>query len=377
MTMSKDLVVQFGVFHALLFPGVFGFVPSPTNVSVVCHNFVNVLFWNYSNPTEQLKFGVKVEPYESASQTVDTPQTYLDISSYSRDADDDYFVFVTAHDGQEKSENVSIRFTYSKDYFDEKKHKYKCSLDFPAVNTSVHKDVIEVSFQHPFMLHKQDILNEEFMYTVTHDEQKVLYSCFEDEELCTAEIHFNQSTAGQCVELKLEGMIAGIPSYTYRNVCVPQQTPETDKTGLIAALLGGGTIVLFIIMGFVWLLWRKLSKIPIIPEFLQNILPGQSPTTQPEPNAISQMTPQGHTPLLTDEIFSYGSPSISPTEKDCKVNAILDDTVVVLTEVSEVDMDCEDSEGFGRSSDYDSPKFLQEMSPGDITEGYGPRPPVI
>uniref|UniRef100_A0A672ND07 Fibronectin type-III domain-containing protein n=1 Tax=Sinocyclocheilus grahami TaxID=75366 RepID=A0A672ND07_SINGR len=364
--MSKDLVVQFGVFYALLFPGVFGFVPSPTNVSVVCHNFVNVLFWNYSNPTEPLKFGVKVEPYESASQTVDTSQTYLDISSYSRDADDDYFVFVTAHDGQEKSENVSIRFTYSKDYFDEKKHKYKCSLDFPALNTSVHKDVIEVSFQHPFMLHKQDILNEEFKYTITHDEQKVLYSCFEDEELCTAEIHLNQSTAGQCVELKLEGMIAGIPSYTYRNVCVPQQTPETDKTGLIAALLGGGTIVLFIIMGFVWLLWRKLSRIPIIPEFLvcRNVIPGQSPTTQAEPTAISQMTPQGYTHLLKEEIFSYA-------------NTILDDTVVDLTEVSEEDMDCEDSEGFGRSSDYNSPKFLQEMSPGDITEGYGPRPPVL
>ncbi len=88
------------------------------------------------------------------------------------------------------------------------------------------------------------------------------------------------------------------------------------------------------------------------------------------------MTAQGHTPLLTEETFSYGSPPISPTEKD-KANTILDDTVVDLPEVSEEDMDCEDSEGFGRSSDYDSPKFLQEMSPGDITEGYGPRPPVI
>ncbi len=64
----------------------------------------------------------------SASQTVDTSQTYLDISSYSRDVEDDYFVSVTAHDGQEKSENVSIRFTYSKDYFNENQHKYKCTF---------------------------------------------------------------------------------------------------------------------------------------------------------------------------------------------------------------------------------------------------------
>ncbi len=61
-------------------------------------------------------------------------------------------------------------------------------------------------------------------------QQEVSYSCFEDEELCIEEIHFNQSVAGQCVELKFEGKIAGIPSYAYRNICVPQQTPETGKS---------------------------------------------------------------------------------------------------------------------------------------------------
>ncbi|XP_043089295.1 interferon gamma receptor 1-like [Puntigrus tetrazona] len=373
--MSKDPVVQFGVFSVLLFPVVFATVPSPTNVSVVCHNFVNVLYWNYSKPTEQLKFSVLVKPYESASRTVDTSQTYLDISSYSGDVGDDYFVSVSAHDGQEISERASIRFTYSKDYFDENKHKYKCSLDFPALNTSVHKDVIEVSFQHPFMLHNQDILNDEFEYTITHDERKFLFSCFEDEELCTAEIYLNQSAAGQRVELKFEGKIAGIHSYTYRSVSVPQQTPETDDTGILAALLGGGIVVLFIISGFVWLLCRRFSKMPKIPAFLHTIIPDQSPTTQPEATSISKMTSQGHTPLLTEDTFNYGSSPTSPTEKD-EANPNLD-TVVDLPEASEEDMDFEDSGGFGRSSDYDSPKFLQEMSPEDFTEGYGPRPPVL
>lgn len=63
----------------------------------------------------------------SDSQTADTYQTYLDISSYSRDVGDDYIVFVTAHDGQEKSESVSITFTYSQDFFEEKKQKCKFS----------------------------------------------------------------------------------------------------------------------------------------------------------------------------------------------------------------------------------------------------------
>uniref|UniRef100_A0A8C2GDH1 Interferon gamma receptor 1-like n=1 Tax=Cyprinus carpio TaxID=7962 RepID=A0A8C2GDH1_CYPCA len=353
---ADSSVVLYGSM-TILFPP----FPSPTNVSIVCHNFVNILYWNYSSPTEQTKFSVLVNPYESASQTVDTSQTYLDISSYSRNADDDYLVFVTAHDGQEKSENVSIRFTYSKDYFDRNKHKYKCSLDFPAVNTSVHKDVIEMFFQHPFMLHKQDLLNEEFTYIVTHDEQLISYSCFEDEELCTAEIHFNQSIAGPCVELKLEGMIAGIPSYTYRNVCVPQQTPETDKTGIIAALLGGGAIVLFIIIGFVWLLWRKWSKIPQMSQGLWCSISRESHTM-----LVSQTEPTDICPVTSQALPS------SQSEEDSKAVSTLDDTVVDLREVSEEDKDGGDSEGFVRSSDYDSPKFLQEMVPGDFTEGNGP-----
>ncbi|XP_050981342.1 interferon gamma receptor 1-like [Labeo rohita] len=355
MKMAKNHVVQFGVFYALLLP-VCGYVPSPTNISVVCHNFVNVLYWNYSNPTEQLKFSVNIKPYESVSQSVDTSQMYLDISSYSRDAGDDYFVSVTAHDGQEKSESVSIRFTYSKDFFDENKHKYKCSLDFPAVNTSVHKDVIKASFQHPFLHHQQDILKQIFMYTVTHDELKVLYSCFEDEDLCISEIHFNQSVAGQCIELKFEGKIAGIPLYTYIHVCVPQQTPETDKTGLIAALLGGGTIVLFIIMGVIRLLWRKWSTVSKITQGLQSLIPGQSPSPTllflPEETTISQMTSQGHRAQMRKENFNYGSPSTS------QANTSLDDTVGVLPEVSEEDVNNDNSEGFVRSSDYDRPKFL-------------------
>ncbi len=41
---------------------------------------------------------------------------------------DDYFVSVTAHDGQEKSEGIDIKFTYSKDYFNVNTHKYTCKF---------------------------------------------------------------------------------------------------------------------------------------------------------------------------------------------------------------------------------------------------------
>lgn len=80
--------------------------------------------------------------------------------------------------------------------------------------------------------------------------------------------------------------------------------------------------------------------------------------SQPEPTEICPVT-------------SQGLPS-SPTEEDSKTVSTLDDTVVDLREVSEEDKDGGDSEGFVRSSDYDSPQFLQEMGPGDFTEGNGP-----
>ncbi|KAG1941585.1 interferon gamma receptor 1-like [Pimephales promelas] len=375
-TMLKDLVFQFGVFYAFLCQCAFGLVPPATNVSVVCHNFVNVIYWNYSNPAEQLRFSVLVEPYESVARTVDTSQTYLDISNNSDDAADDYFVDVTAHVGQEKSESASIRFTYSKDYYDEKTHKYKCSLDFPAVNTSVRKDVIEVSFWHPSLYYEQDILNEEFKYTITHDQETFSNFCFWDEQQCNYEIPLNQSVAGQCVELRFEGKIAAIPTHTSRHVCVPHLTPHTDHTGLILALLGGGFVLLCVIAGVVWVLSKKLAKNPKFPQALLNIISSQTPTVllpQPDCSTVSPTASDGHKPLLND--VTYGSSPITVDEKDCETTTDLANTEVEDPEAPEEGD--EDFTGFGQSSDYNSPKFLHEMSPEDFAEGYGSRPPIL
>ncbi|XP_056117879.1 interferon gamma receptor 1-like [Rhinichthys klamathensis goyatoka] len=375
--MLKDPVFQFGVFYALLCQCAFGLVPPATNVSVVCHNFVNVLYWNYSNPAEQLRFSVLVKPYESDRRTVDTSQIFLDISNYSHDAADDYVVDVTAHVGQEKSESASIRFTYSKDYYDEKKHTYKCSLDFPAVNISVHKDVIKVSFWHPYLFYEQDTLNEEFKYTVTHDQETFSDYCLGEDEQCIADIHFNQSVAGQCVELRFEGKISAIPTHTSRHVCVPRLTPHTDHTGLILALLGGGFVLLCIIAGVVWVISKKWSKIPKLPEALRSFISSQTPTVllpQPECSTISPTASDGHKPLLNE--VSYGSCPISVDEKDCETTTDLANTEEGDDpEVPEEDD--EDFTGFGLSSDYNSPKCLYEMSPEDFAEGYGSRPPIL
>lgn len=383
MSGDPGLGIQLGLFYAILCQCVFGVVPPPTNLSVVCHNFKNVLYWNYSSAVQQPTFTVNLNSYESDPQTLKTSQRLLNISSYSSDITDHYVVSVTAGVGQEISESLSVKFTYSTDYYDEKTHK--CTLDFPAVDASVHKDVIEVSFKHPSAFYARASLEEEFEYTiilnpssssVPHLQEKSSHSCFEDElgYLCETKVHVNQSVVGQCVELKFEGKIASIPVHTYRNVTVPQLEPASAKTEWIAAILCGSIALLFIVFVVLWFIHKNFSKIPKVPSILRNIVtrPYSTPYSQPESPHVSSMTSATHTPVLlynNEPLLDFVHDEVSKTT-DTLVNTEEEEPAP-----SEEEYDS--SGGFGKSSDYDSPKCLMEMSPGDFPEGYGPRPPIL
>lgn len=96
--------------------------------------------------------------------------------------------------------------------------------------------------------------------------------------------------------------------------------------------------------------------------------------------AVSQVSPIGHIPLLEQqESEIFDSPVVSPLEKH--TTSIPTETEVVMvpetSAASEGEVNFEESDDYGKSSDYDSPKFFVEMSPGDFTTGYGPRPPVL
>ncbi|KAA0717618.1 hypothetical protein E1301_Tti016774 [Triplophysa tibetana] len=415
-------------------------VPAPTNISVVCQNFVNVLYWNYSKPTEHLEFLVTVKPYSGELQTLRTAQTYLNISEYSSDVSDSYYVTVRAYDGQEESNLVFNKFTYSKDLADDNTHK--CSVNFPAINTSIHKDVISVFFSHPYNIYEQSGLLEDFDYRITYNRNRRDTVCYEEEDLCTTDIHFEENLTGKCVELKFEGMVDVLFTTTYKNVCVSEIRNDSivDNPSYIAAVVGGGVVILFIFVGFMWLLWKKWSKISKLPEALLNIWCSQRSTfiihlpvtvlptchvplleqqefeacdsltisplekditiiptdtevvMVPETSAASEedvnfeesedygKSSTCHLPLREQQEFeACDSLTISPLEKD--ITIISTDTEVVMvpetSAASEEDVNFEESEDYGKSSDYDRPKFLQEMSPGDFTTGYGPRPPVL
>nr|XP_055026856.1 interferon gamma receptor 1-like [Misgurnus anguillicaudatus] len=376
--MSNHPTLSCWLFIVLLYGGVCS-VPSPTNISVVCHNFVNVLYWNYSTtPTEEVRFNVKIKPYTGLLQTVDTSEMYLDMSEYTSDVNDNYFVTVKALDGQE----VSIKFTYSRSMSDESTHK--CYVDFPPIETSVHKDKMNVSFSHPYNIYNYESLNEVFTYRVTHDERETSFDCYDDEELCTAEIHIGQSEMGKCIDLTFEATVDVLFSTFNKNVCLPKMPNVPDKPIYIAALVGGGVVILFIVLGFVWLLCKKWSSIPKIPEVLINFMTPNKPVSvihQPLETTVSPVSPASHLPLLqTENTIGFEVPIVSPPEKDPSFT--LHDTEVVMDPetscTSERDENYESEESdYGKSSDYDSPKFLQEMSPGDFATGYGPRPSVL
>lgn len=111
-----------------------------------------------------------------------------------------------------------------------------------------------------------------------------------------------------------------------------------------------------------------------------SFMPQKSTTTlSPVTTTVSEVSPVSHVPLLDQQMFkAFDSPTVSPFEE--RTTVIPTETeVVIVPETSstfEGDVNYEESEEY-KSSDYDRPKFLQEMSPGDFTTGYGPRPPVL
>ncbi|TRY65255.1 hypothetical protein DNTS_014060 [Danionella cerebrum] len=315
------------------------------DLRLVCQNFVNVLYWNYSDADKQPMFTVNLETYLSEPETLETSELFLDISSISRDVTDSYIVSVSARIGSETSEMSSIKFSYSTDMSDG--NTQMCLLDFPAVNVSINKDLMEVSFQHPSLLHKQDLFKDVFSYTVSVDEKTASDECFEEDDQCITQIHLNQSAFGRCLQLELMGRFASIPSYTNRTICTPQKIQSNGNIELIAALLCGGMVLIFITPVMVWLFYKNWSKVPKIPEFMHSMVVSRSPSTliaQPYNPQISQMTSMEQRVVLTDDS------DVSPVSVE-ECGSEIDVALMIPEE------DNESPDSLGNPSGYDCAKF--------------------
>ncbi|XP_059929910.1 interferon gamma receptor 1-like isoform X2 [Gadus macrocephalus] len=161
MALSMECKTCIFLFSLLLRPGS-AFVPSATNISLDCHNFINILRWDYSDhATLKPNFEVTVEMLESAPKLirVDYPSLQCDLSAFSN-PDSDYRVTVTAVVGLNESLPAPPDgLTFS--YFRSSPSEQLCSLDLPPVNVTFQPGVgITISFSHPAVLYGQRRLNK-------------------------------------------------------------------------------------------------------------------------------------------------------------------------------------------------------------------------
>uniref|UniRef100_A0A4W4F0T1 Fibronectin type-III domain-containing protein n=1 Tax=Electrophorus electricus TaxID=8005 RepID=A0A4W4F0T1_ELEEL len=307
-------------------------VPPPTNLTLNCHNFHNVLYWNYSEPSLQPLFIVTIRNYEGPRQLVNTSKNYLDISSYTQDADDAYFVSVVAtlNESAIHSSGRSTQFTYG-----EFSSKTKCTVDFPPLNISVWSRRFEINYRHPFYIYGIETLNDTFIYSST------IYSCLVTELVCTEKMHLPESLYGSCMMVHFKGSVKGIQTDISRNVCSDRLDPNEKGKA-----------------------FAYIAAYDVDQQLKLNL---------PEQPTLCAVTSVGHIPLLQTPDDVPTPTNISPTD----VTHFPIDSIPNMessgSQEPESMVEEEESEDAKSSTGYDCGKFLVVMSPGDTVDAYGPR----
>ncbi|KAL6487571.1 hypothetical protein MHYP_G00041970 [Metynnis hypsauchen] len=360
------------------------FASHPTNVSVSCHNFENVVYWNYSDLSQKPEFAVTIGVYKGEQPPVlKTTESYLDISNYTDEADNVYDVYVEAWlNGSESARSREVvKFTYSQD-FPKSSLFSKCVVDFPDVDVSASHHTIELSFVHPYDFYDSESLNDNLSYRVTCNETECGNAeCsideYVDKSLCTDEMHIPEDLYGRCFSIHLEAYINSIPIKTSKEVC-SLSTPSKHDVTLITSLvcIGVGILLIFLAAGAV--MYKKVtqpeSQSAIINKVLRMVKTDPS-VMDPERPTVSEIRSISHTPLLvtSDDVISISTSPSPPAEiTHFPVQPITDVELLEDQEPGGGEED-DDFNGFSDSfSGYDCQKFPLEMSPGDTVEAYRP-----
>ncbi|CAL8391479.1 unnamed protein product [Arctogadus glacialis] len=274
------------------------FVPPATNISLYCHNFINILRWDYSDhATLKPNFRVTVEGIESTPTPprVDYPNLQCDLSAFSS-PDNDYRVTVTAVVGLNESLPAppnSLTFSYYRSSPSEQ----NCALDLPPVNVTFQPDDgIMISFSHPAVLYGQRRLNKpkrkaklsEFYYevVVTGDQSQKMYGGY-----CTMDVCAKVIPAGlqqDCV--RIDGYWNKIAVRSTQDYCA-RAAPAPVYQGLFIGL-GVCFVVALLILAFAFICKRvrASSQIPFALSFSERQDHSHSPLIQDQPN-LSPVSP--------------------------------------------------------------------------------------
>ncbi|KAG7334355.1 hypothetical protein KOW79_002762 [Hemibagrus wyckioides] len=353
-------------------------VPVLTNISLTCHNFKNVLYWNYSAPELKPEFNITISGYESEGTSVRTNQTYLDISKYTQDAGDSYNIQVATQANGSELSSEDFKFSYSENLITD----ITCVVDFPKLDVSVFDRRVKLSFAHPYNFYNLECLKGEFLWQIFYNKtERECGPCFEDDDVCTEEFQLSENIYGKCMNINIKGSVEGIPAEITRQVCDHQAPNNTDWIVLLTVLLCVGFGLLLLITSGV-IMYRKLTKADSQSTLSKLLgIVRSDHVNVPEQPALSKVTSVGHTPLLetpdpffTDtSIFKCEDGSDLPTHFPTNINPDITYSEEQEQEDGEEEADSEDFDSGNSFSGYDSHKFPIDMGQGDIVEAYGPR----
>ncbi|XP_030298273.1 growth/differentiation factor 10b [Sparus aurata] len=244
-------------------------VEPPTNVTLHCHNLLNVVKWSYGEFLPGLKFRVFVGSVSSPPREiwVDPPNLQADVS-FSSDPTNDYFINVKAVIEQDESAGAppgGIKFSYFKDSPADR----KCFLDFPAVNVTAQEDHVMFSFTHPWLLYNYNITSgrvkrrdskpiPEFQYKVAIDSQRDQKFFCEDSVCKDKFILMNQAQKKYCLEVS--GEMGGMEVKAKQSYCAePIDKPRNDKG--FAFIFIGVALLALLLFGFIFfMVYKKKTK---------------------------------------------------------------------------------------------------------------------
>ncbi|XP_042162130.1 interferon gamma receptor 1-like [Oncorhynchus tshawytscha] len=376
------------------------YVPPPVNMSLICHNFHNVIYWNYSEPSLQPQFNVEMTRKYSGAALVcsNTSLYHCDVSSFTKVIEEGYRFILTAVGQNTNSSEIS--FTYDDTVYSDV--VVQCSLDFPAVNISAVSDqIIKVQFIHPFHIYKYAIIknerpdHKEFHYTVVAEDplKEHRFTCsYKEHHVCEAEIPVEGKMDRHCIKMK--GKMNNVNVSAHQNICI--EGKHGDSGPSYTALYIVIPIVAIVVIAFiVWLIYSKLTSGSFPqPKILASVLSHMSSDESlmhPERDILSELQTGGssllQTPMesLPDETLTVIS---TPQEEVLRLPIGLKDQewsggeVMLPNEGSGSslqvtrELGLEVKSDLSELSDYDCPHrpviipVIEEMSPGDNVTGY-------
>lgn len=375
------------------------------NVTLHCHNFTNILMWDYDHLTLGIKFRVDILLYSGEPEQlwVEPPDLQADLSFLS-DPTNEFLITVTAVKGENESKpgpsEEGITFSYSRESLVEQ----KCSVDLPSVivTTEPH-DQVKFSFEHPWLLYRQKLrsvektklrkkksneqqINERLpvfdynVMVVNQGKPPHPYRCVD--RVCEKTLHVDATKTEHC--LKINGELERMSVVSRQEYCAQPGVPTSVHEYIYIIV---SVVVLMSIAAVGFMIYRKHTHpASPVPPSMNFIGPLPRPTMRQDPeytHSVLEGEPSSPTPLLTstEEQDKRGFTSITHDDVlRLPIRGVSEDEGVSdVTEQVEPSVDgsaymqgqnFEEDEAETGRSDYERRPVLDELAPGETVEGY-------